>query len=401
MSNIINDIVAYALDEALVDNYYLFQVPPLSVVGNGSSVKIGEHIKKYNAKKIFIVTDEQIVNLNLLSPMLRALKKNNIDYEIFDKILPDPTDTVVLEGVEKYKTTGCDFIAGFGGGSPIDAAKAIALLATNDIDIEDCSDESKITNMRVPLAAIPTTAGTGSEVTDVSVISITSKHIKLVIKHPYMIPDMALIDPYLTIGIPPAVTAATGLDVLTHAIEAYVARSSCTLARALSHRAIHLVSKYLPTAVGYGSNIIARHKMAVACYMAGMAFSNAGLGLCHAMAHQIGAKYKVPHGVANALLLPHIMRFNLSTRRERFLDIAVAMGEKIERLSARDAAMKSVEAVENLLEDVSLPRKLRDVGALQSDFKMLAEWALKDITIKTNPRSANINDIIKIYENAY
>jgi len=221
------------------------------------------------------------------------------------------------------------------------------------------------------------------------------------IKHPKMIPDIAIIDSDLTIDIPPSITASTGIDVLTHAIEAYVARSSSTLARALALRAIRLVRKYLPTAVGYGENKIARHKMAIASNMAGIAFSNAGLGLCHAMAHQIGVKYNIPHGLANALLLPHVMEFNLLVRLERFTDIAIAMGEKVESLSGKEAAIKGIRAVEDLISGVGLPTNLKELGVVPADFEFLAKQAIEDITLATNPRRTNLNDIIKVYEKAY
>ncbi len=398
--NIINDIVAYTLDEALVSNYYLFRVPPLTIVGDGATAKLGEHMKKLKVKHSFIVTDKVIVKLGLLEQTLRSLKKMNIAYTIYDEVEPDPTDLMVYNGVNFYKQSQADCIIGFGGGSPIDAAKAIAVLVNNNLQLNSANIEENI-NDRPPLVAVPTTAGTGTEVTDVTVITNTTTNVKMVIKHPLMVPDIALIDPNLTLNISPYITAATGIDVLTHAIEAYVARSSCTLARALSHRAIRLVMKYLPTAVGYGANIIARHKMAVACYMAGMAFSNAGLGLCHSMAHQLGATYKIPHGVANALLLPHIMRFNLLVRLDRFVEIAHIIDERFEQLTKKEAALKGIDAIAQMISEIGLPTQLREIGAICEDFNMMAENALKDITIKTNPRSANIDDIIKIFESAY
>jgi alcohol dehydrogenase class IV len=399
-SNIIEDIITYSLDEALINNYYTFRVPPTTIVGDGSIVKSGKLIQQQNAKKVFIVTDKQIVNINLLAPLLRSLERNKIPYYIFDEVLPDPTDSVVITGVKMLQKQNCDVVIGFGGGSPIDAAKVIAILATNNIKINEIKNDSSL-NRRLPLIAVPTTAGTGTEVTSVAVITNSQTHIKSIVDHTQVIPDIAIIDPKLTLGIPPKITSATGIDVLTHAIEAYVAKNSCTLARALAQRSIRLVRKYLPTAVGYGENIRARHKMAIASYMAGMAFSNSGLGLCHAMAHQIGGKYKIPHGIANALFLPHIMRFNLLVRVERFVDIAIAMGEKIESLSQKDAGLKAISAVKNLIQDIGLPTRLREVGVERADFRIMAENALKDATIHSNPRISNIDSVIEIFEKAY
>jgi alcohol dehydrogenase class IV len=397
----VEQVVAYAIDEVSLQYSYDFRVPPASIVGNGISTKIGDHVAKLKAKKVFIVTDKQIVKLGLMQPMLRSLERNAIAYAVFDEVEPDPTDVVVQAGVANLSKCNCDSVIAFGGGSAIDAGKAIAVFATNPFDLSRPITEETFKNPRCPLVAVPTTAGTGSEVTDISVITNIQTHIKHPLQHSYFIPDIAVIDPKLTLGIPPKITAATGIDVLTHAIESYLARGACTLAQALSYSAMQQVGKYLRVAVGDGSNLEARHHMAVASYMAGMAFSNAGLGLCHAMAHQIGAKYKLPHGTANAIVLPEVMHFNMLVRMERLRDVAHAFEQRIENLDPKDAAYKGIEGVKELIEDVGLPTRLRDIGAQKSDFEEMAKQALQDPTLTTNPRTVRVEDIIEVFERSY
>lgn len=400
-SKLVEEIVAYTSDELNIRNFYEFRVPPTSVVGDGISVHMGSYLQKLKVGRVLLVTDEVIVRLGLLNPILRSLDRCSVAYEIFDQVKPDPTDEVVLAGIQALKDGGCDAVLTVGGGSAIDAGKAIAVFATNDFLSDTAVTPEMQLNPRLPLAAMPTTAGTGSEVTMVSVLTNTHSHRKLPHTHPLFIPDIALIDPCLTLGIPPAITAATGIDVLTHAIESYLARGVCTLGRALSYNAIQLVGGFLRRAVGDGGNLDARHKMATASYMAGMSFSNAGLGLCHAMAHQIGAKYNLPHGVANALLLPEVMRFNMLVREDRLAEIARAFNQPVDNLAPRDAALKGIDAVRLLIADVGLPAGLRQVGAKEDDFLAMARLALEDPTLETNPRNASLEDIVQVFKQSF
>lgn len=400
-SKLVEEIVAYTSDELNIRNFYEFRVPPTSVVGDGISVHMGSYLQKLKVGRVLLVTDEVIVRLGLLNPILRSLDRCSVAYEIFDQVKPDPTDEVVLAGIQALKDGGCDAVLTVGGGSAIDAGKAIAVFATNDFLSDTAVTPEMQLNPRLPLAAMPTTAGTGSEVTMVSVLTNTHSHRKLPHTHPLFIPDIALIDPCLTLGIPAAITAATGIDVLTHAIESYLARGVCTLGRALSYNAIQLVGGFLRRAVGDGGNLDARHKMATASYMAGMSFSNAGLGLCHAMAHQIGAKYNLPHGVANALLLPEVMRFNMLVREDRLAEIARAFNQPVDNLAPRDAALKGIDAVRLLIADVGLPAGLRQVGAKEDDFLAMARLALEDPTLETNPRNASLEDIVQVFKQSF
>lgn len=398
---VLEEIVTFTADKLGVTSSYHFRVPPTTLVGDGIAVKMGEYLEELDARRVLIVTDQQIVKLGLMNPMLRSLRRHQIDCQVFDEVLPDPTDQIVMKGVAALQASGCDTVLTFGGGSVIDAGKAIAVFAANPPgNGQPITNASKLAP-RVSLVAVPTTAGTGSEVTDITVITDHQTHIKIPHQHASFIPDIAVIDPVLTVGIPPAITAATGMDVLTHAIESYMARGVCTLGQALSYAAIQLVAAYLPLAVGDGKDLHARHKMAEASYMAGMSFSNAGLGVCHAIAHQVGARYKVPHGAANALLLPEVMQFNLLVRQDALKDVARAFSLRIEHLDAKAAAQRGIEAVRELSAAVGLPTRLQQVGADPADFPTLADQALADPTLQTNPRTASKQDIIDILQKSY
>jgi alcohol dehydrogenase class IV len=399
--SMLKEVITLTADSLAVSNSYHFRVPPTTLVGDGISVKIGEYLEEFNSRKVLIVTDEQIVRLGLMGPMLRSLKRCQIEYQVFDEVMPDPTDQVVKKGIEVLRTSGCDTVLTFGGGSVIDAGKAIAVFCSNAMDeTQAVSNESKL-SPRLKLVAVPTTAGTGSEVTDITVITNERTQTKIPHQHKYFIPDMALIDPVLTVGIPSAITAATGIDVLTHAVESYIAKGVCSLAQALSYSAIQLVAVYLPLAVGNGTDLHARRKMAEASYMAGMSFSNAGLGLCHAIAHQVGARYKVPHGIANALLLPEVMYFNMLVRQDSLKDIARAFNLHIEHLDGKAAALRGIEAVRDLTAAIGLPTRLQQAGAIPDDFQAMAQQALEDPTIHTNPRQVSSKDIIEILQRSY
>ncbi len=400
-ASMLEEAVTYTADQLSVTNSYHFRVPPTTLVGDGIAVRMGDYLDKLDARKVFIVTDKQIINLGLIDPMLRSLRRRNISYQIFDEVLPDPTDEVVRKGVDVLRGCSCDSVLTFGGGSVIDAGKAMAVFCANPmVEGQAVTNASKL-KPRITLVAVPTTAGTGSEVTDITVITDARTHIKIPHQHQYFIPDMAVIDPTLTLGIPPAITAATGIDVLTHAVESYLARGVCTLGQALSYSAIQLVAAYLPLAVGNGKDQYARRKMAEASYMAGMSFSNAGLGVCHAIAHQIGARYKVPHGVANALILPEVMHFNMLVRQDSLKEIARAFNLRIEHLDGRAAALRAIEAVRDLTASIGLPTRLQQIGAIPDDFPTLANQALEDPTLQTNPRVVGHKDILDILQRSY
>ncbi|MEJ5314986.1 MULTISPECIES: iron-containing alcohol dehydrogenase family protein [Anaerolinea] len=398
---LLEEVITMTADSLSVSNSYHFRVPPTTLVGDGISVKIGEYLEGLECHKVLIVTDRQIVQLGLMNGALRSLRRHKIDFTVFDEVLPDPTNTIVRRGVEALNSCCCDGVLAFGGGSVIDAGKAIAVFANNPLPAREVIKNNTKLSPRGKLIAVPTTAGTGSEVTDIAVITDEDNHIKVPHQHQLFIPDMAIIDPLLTLGIPPAITAATGMDVLTHAVESYMAKGVCTLGQALSYSAIQLVATYLPLAVGNGKDQYARRKMAEASYMAGMSFSNAGLGLCHAIAHQVGARYKIPHGVANALLLPEVMRFNMLVRLDSLREIARAFNLRVEHLDGKEAALKAIEAVRELTAAIGLPTRLEQVGARTSDFAALAAQAMDDPTLQTNPRQVCQADVIEVLQRSF
>lgn len=389
------------LDEVMVGRFYKFIMPNVVLVGEGATIKLGQEVQKLGTKHALIVTDPGIIKLGLHNTTVNSLIKAGIKVEIFDQVKPDPDTEIVERGIQFAKEKGIDIIVGLGGGSPLDVAKAIAFMLTNPGTIHDYEGIDLIHNHRLPLVAIATTSGTGSEVTANAVITDPKLNKKMIISSSALVPDIAVVDPRLTRGIPPKVTAATGIDVLVHAIEAFLSKNSITISSALAHRSIKMVAENLPLAVGNGEDMDARHRMAIASLMAGMAFSNVGLGACHATAHQLGTTYKIPHGVANGIMLPAVMTFNALVCRDRLREIAAAMGERVEGLTDREASLKAIAAVKNLIGEVGLPTSIREIGGKESDFPQMAKFALEDPTLLTNPRQASLEDLIEIYRLAY
>jgi alcohol dehydrogenase len=386
------------VNEMRVGRFYRFLMPATVLVGEGATIKLGEEMQRLNVKRALIVTDKDLVRLGLTVTTVNSLERVGIEVWVFDNVLSDPTEEMVYDGLRMAKEKDVDVIVGIGGGSPIDVAKAISIMVTNEGDISDYEGVDKVKNNRLPLVAIATTAGTGTEVTSAAVITNVKQNKKMVIIDRALIPDIAVVDPRLTLGIPPRVTAATGFDVLSHAIEAYCSVNSITISNALSHRAVMLVANNLRKAVGNGQNIEARHRMSVASLIAGIAFSNVGLGACHSTAHQIGTMYDLPHGVANAIMLPAVMEFNSLVRPDKMKEIAAAMGERVENLTDREAAKVAVRSVRELAEDLGLPTRLSEVGGKEEDFSEMARQAFEDPTLAANPRKASVEDIIKLYK---
>ena len=385
------------LDEVKVGRFYKFIMPNVVLVGEGATIKLGAEVQKLGKKRALIVTDRGITSLGLHSTTMSSLEQAGIEVEIFDGVKADPDTEVVEMGLKFAKEKGTDIVVGLGGGSPLDVAKAIAFLLTNPGTIRDYEGIDLIGNHRQPLVAIATTSGTGSEVTANAVITDPAINKKMIISSHALVPDIAVVDPRLTKGIPAKVTAATGIDVLVHAIEAFISKGSITISSALAHRSIKMVAENLPLAVGNGEDMDARHRMAIASLMAGMAFSNVGLGACHATAHQLGTTYKIPHGIANGIMLPAVMTFNSLVCRDRLREIAAAMGERVEGLTDREAAARAIGAVKNLTAEVGLPTSIREVGGKEEDFRQMALNALEDPTLLSNPRQASLEDLIEIY----
>ncbi|PLN90291.1 L-threonine dehydrogenase [Klebsiella pneumoniae] len=380
---------------------FMLALPKISLHGAGA---IGDMVKLVAGKqwgKALIVTDGQLVKLGLLDSLFAALDEQQMAYQLFDEVFPNPTEALVQQGYAAYQAARCDYLIAFGGGSPIDTAKAIKILTANPGPSTAYSGVGKVKNAGVPLVAINTTAGTAAEMTSNAVIIDSERQVKEVIIDPNLIPDIAVDDASVMLDIPPAVTAATGMDALTHAVEAYISKDANPVTDAAAMQAIRLIARNLRQAVALGSNLQARENMAYASLLAGMAFNNANLGYVHAMAHQLGGLYDMPHGVANAVLLPHVARYNLIANPEKFADIAELMGENITGLSTLDAAEKAIAAITRLSMDIGIPQHLRDLGVKEADFPYMAEMALKDGNAFSNPRKGNEQEIAAIFRQAF
>jgi alcohol dehydrogenase len=330
--------------------------------GEGITEKLGDILLSMGYKKAFIGTDRFLVTTPVISAVKDSFDKAGINYEVYSEISPDPTVEQVDEATEVLRKSGADVVIAVGGGSTIDTSKAICMLHTNEGSVREYlfGGTKTVTNSILPLICLPTTAGTGSEVTGFSVISDVQNNIKLSVAHDYIIPRFVLIDPLLHVGMPPYITATTGMDALTHAIEAYTSLNAEPISDALALQAIKLIADNLRTATANGNNTEARSNMAIASTIAGAAFQNGGLGVVHGIAQSMGGVVHISHGAANALVLHHAMKRNVVGNLEKFKNIAIAMGENIEGLSLRDAAELSASAVRRLTEDLCLPMNLSD-----------------------------------------
>jgi alcohol dehydrogenase len=386
---------------AVQEQVFGFYIPTVTLMGIGAHKEIGKQIRTLGGKKPFICTDKGIVASGILNQVVEVILRDvEIEPVIFDNTHPNPTDNNVHEGLEIYRKNGCDLIVSLGGGSSHDCGKGIGIVATNGGNIRDYEGVDQSGKAMPPFIAVNTTAGTASEMTRFCIITDTSRKVKMAIVDWRVTPNVAIDDPLLMAGMPPALTAATGMDALTHAVEAYVSTIATPVTDACALKAIEIISRSLRAAVANGQDMEARNNMSYAQYLAGMAFNNASLGHVHAMAHQLGGFYDLPHGVCNAILLPHVQRFNMIAKMDRFVDIAVAMGEKVKNLSVRAAAEKALEAIQTLSADVAIPGGLDELGVKEEDLKIMAENAQKDACGLTNPRCPKLEDVIQIYKNA-
>lgn len=378
-------------------NLFTYEMPTRIVYGVGSVEKTGEEVRGLGVQKILIITDQGVKNAGVLDPVTAALEKSGVEYIIYDKVRADSGVDIVSEATELAKENGSELILGIGGGSSMDTAKAVAVMATNLGNILDYAGLDKIKNRPLPIMAIPTTAGTGSEVTVWAVISDKENHIKTGIGSMMMMPDVAICDPGLTTSLPPHVTAATGMDALTHAIESYVNTATQPISEAMAEKSIKLIADNLRLAVANGDNIKARDGMLMGSLTAALAFNETRLGIAHAWSSPLGAYYPISHGVANAILLPNVMEFNLIGNPEKFARIAELMGENITGLSLMEAAQKSVDAVRKLMTDIDIPLHFKEVIDIDENMiPGLAEEAIKSGNNLVNPHRPNIDDLIEI-----
>jgi alcohol dehydrogenase len=385
---------------ALADQTFGFYIPTVSLMGVGCAQETGPQAKALGATKLLIVTDAGLARMGVAGQIKSMLEQAGLDAFVFDGAEPNPTDNNVHDGVKVYQDNGCDGIVSLGGGSAHDCAKGIGMVVGNGGHIRDFEGVNKSTKPMPPFLAINTTAGTASEMTRFCIITNTETHVKMAIVDWRCTPNIAINDPKLMVAMPPALTAATGMDALTHAVEAYVSTIATPITDACAIKAIELIADYLRPAVANGENMEARDKMAYAEYLAGMAFNNASLGYVHSMAHQLGGFYNLPHGICNAILLPAVCEFNMLANPKRFAQIAAALGEKVDGLSEIAAAEAAITAIRKLSADVGIPSGLKALNVKEEDLKVMAQNAQKDACMLTNPRKATLEQVIGIYKAA-
>ena len=372
--------------------------------GAGAIQEIATEVKSRGFKKAFVCSDPDLVKFGVTAKVLKVLDDNGFSYELYSNIKPNPTIENVQTGVEAFKNAGTDYLIAIGGGSPQDTCKAIGIISNNPefADVRSLEGVADTHHKAVPTFALPTTAGTAAEVTINYVIIDEAATKKMVCVDPNDIPSVAIVDPELMYSMPKGLTAATGMDALTHAIESYITPGAWVMSDMFELKAIEMIAKNLKAAVDNGSDPVAREAMSQAQYIAGMGFSNVGLGIVHSMAHPLGAHYDTPHGVANALLLPYVMEYNAeSPAAPKYLDIAKAMGVDTTGMSEAEGVKAAVEAVRQLSLSIGIPQKLHEIGVKEEDLHQLAIDAFNDVCTGGNPRPTSVEDIEALYHKAF
>ena len=387
-------------------NYFL---PPRIEFGEGAIANLADHVKTFGGKKPLIVSDAGISKVGILSQAVAPLEDANLPYVTYVDIEPNPTDVSITQGVEVYQKEKCDGVIAVGGGSVMDAAKAIRLLTTHAPPLEpyyvDSDGANKIRDDMPPLICVPTTSGTGSEVSQGAVITDTSLRTtdrwrKRAIITRFNMANLALLDPVLTVKMPPTLTAATGMDAITHGIEAYVATKHHPIAEGVALQALKILGKNIRTAYHNGENIVARGEMLLASCMAAFSFQK-GLGAVHSIAHQLSTDAPIPHGVANAILLPHVMEFNLPHVIEKYADVADALGVNLEGISKGEAACAAIDEIRELNAELNMPTGLGEAGLDREKIPKLAADAMLDHCYKLNPRQCTEQDMLHLLEAAF
>jgi alcohol dehydrogenase len=380
-----------------------FFIPSVNLMGRGCLQDAVQQIARHGWRKALVVTDAPLVKAGLVGRVTEQLGAAGVTSVVFDHVKPNPNVANVEDGLKLLQASGCDFVISLGGGSPHDCAKGIALVAANGGRITDYEGLDQSAKPQLPLVAINTTAGTASEMTRFCIITDDSRHVKMAIVDKHTTPVLSVNDPELMTGMPPALTAATGMDALTHAIEAYVSTAATPITDACALQAVRLIHQHLRHAVNDGNDIEAREQMAYAQFLAGMAFNNASLGFVHAMAHQLGGFYDLPHGVCNAILLPHVQAFNAAhspAAARRLGDVAEAMGHDVEGMLAPVAAEQALQAIRALSRDVGIPSGVGQLGARLEDIPTLAANAMKDACGLTNPVQPTLGEVCEVYRAA-
>ena len=372
-----------------------------SYFGAGAIENIAAEAKNRGFTKALIVTDKDLVKFNVVKKVTDLLDKEGLAYEIYDEVKANPTVAIVKRGVEVFRASGADYLIAIGGGSPIDTSKGIGIIINNPefSDVVSLEGVAPTKNPCVPIIAVPTTAGTAAEVTINYVITDEEKKRKFVCVDPHDIPIVAVVDSDMMSSMPKGLTASTGMDALTHAIEGYTTLAAWELTDMMHLKAIEIISRSLRSAVANEPK--GREDMALGQYVAGMGFSNVGLGVVHGMAHPLGAFYDTPHGIANAVLLPYVMEYNAPYTGEKFKDIAKAMGVDVKGMSQEEYRKAAVDAVRRLSKDVGIPEKLHEIGVKEEDLQALAEAAMADVCTGGNPRPCTVESILEVYKKAF
>lgn len=380
-------------------NNFEFILPTRIKYGYGVINDISTEIKALGHSKPLIVTDKGLIKAGIVDKLTKILDSGNIEYFIFDNVEPNPRDRTVHEAYDAALKFGADVLIAIGGGSSMDTAKATGVLMSNGGRINDYEGLGKVQKPICDLIAIPTTVGTGSEVTFWSVITDTVRHFKMSVGSPLIAPKLALVDPDLVLTLPPSIIASTGMDALTHAIEGY----TCTLAEPITDAcgiyAIKLIAENIRDAT-YSESSTARANMLLGSLIAGICFGNSDIAGVHCMAEALGGLYDTPHGIANAIMLPYVMEYNYVANLDKFAEIAKAMGESVDHMSKRDAAYQSVVAVKKLNEDLGIP-KLRDIGTKEEDLEELAQRSSVNVSVDSNPRKVTKESFYNIFSTAF
>lgn len=378
-----------------------FSFPNKIVFGCGAINSIAEIVNDFSVRRVLIVTDKGIVKAGLIEKLTDNLQKASVEYVLFDGVASNPTEDVVYAGAEQFRSEKCDFIIGIGGGSSIDAAKAIRLKATHELPLAEydvmIGGAEKISSNVPDMIAMPTTAGTGSEVGRAAVITLSSTGRKTIILSPYLMPSVAVVDPELTIGLPKTLTAYTGMDALTHNLESYLSTVYHPICDGIAIKGVQLAGAYLRRAVEDGNDIEARTNMMMSSMMGAIAFQK-DLGVAHSLAHPLSTIAGLHHGLANAIVLPHTMEFNFEHSKEQLRDIAGALGVNVFEMSISDAAQAAIDQIRQLSEDVGIPKRLRDVGISEEMIPQLAKQAIEDACHLTNPRKCREEDMVDLYK---
>ena len=382
-----------------------FMLNETSYFGKGAREELAPEIKNRGFKKAFVVTDKSLAECGVINKVTDVLEKAGIPFEVYSEVKPNPTIKNVTDGIEACKKSGADVIVAVGGGSSIDTAKGISIVMTNPdrADIVSLNGASNTVNRGMPVIALPTTSGTAAEVTINYVITDEEREIKMVCVDPHDIPIIAIVDSDLMATMPKSLASATGMDALTHAVEGYITKAHNTMSDMFHMKAIKLIFKYLSSAVNEKDEE-AIEMMGLAQYIAGMGFSNVGLGIVHSMAHQLGAVYDTPHGLANAILLPTVMRFNGEdpATAQRFREILCEIGRPdAANLNDQDVINTFVWMISELSKSVGITQRVRDVGAKEEDFEMLADKAMQDPCKPGNPREVSKEDFIELFRRAF